>query len=324
MIGCFGMDKELILITGGAGFIGSHVNLLLQEQNLDTLILDNLSTGLRSSVLKGQLIVGDLRDGALLDELFAHHPVSAVMHFAALTDVGESVLNPSVYYKNNVAASLTLFDSMQKAGVKRLIFSSSAAVYGLPTADSVTEDSALKPINPYGETKRIVEKILQEYQNAYGWQCCALRYFNAAGADPQGRLKHLQKSHLIPRILDCLKHDRELTIFGTDYPTPDGTAIRDYIHVADLAKAHLLALKKLYNGNGAPCYNLGNGKGYSVLEVIHAAEEVTRKPLQVHRGARRAGDPPWLVAKAEKARRELGWFPQHNLHKMIEDAWKTY
>lgn len=318
------MKNKTILITGGAGFIGSMTNLLLQEEGFSTVVLDNLSTGNKSSVLSGKLIVGDISDRPLLDNIFHEHKISAVMHFAAKTDVGESVRDPALYYRQNVVNTLNLLDAMRDAEVSKFIFSSTAAVYGLPTSDEVIESSPCNPINPYGESKLLIEKVLKDYSNAYGLQACSLRYFNAAGGDPDNRIHYNGKKqgNLIPIILDCIQNDRPVTVHGTDYPTRDGTCIRDYIHIADLGSAHILALKKLLNSNASLCYNLGNKQGFSVLEVIRAAEEVTGKTIDVIMGPRRPGDPPQLIANAEKAKNELGWKPLYpEIKKMVEDAW---
>lgn len=316
------MSKKTILVTGGAGFIGSMVNLMLADAGYATVILDNLSSGDARAVITGQFIQGDLKDKNLLEQIFKKHSIDAVMHFAALTDVGESVLDPEKYYDNNVTSTLVLFEAMKKADVKNLIFSSSAAVYGIPKKDRIDEKSPCHPINPYGETKWIIEKILKDY----GLKSCSLRYFNAAGGDPSFRLKHFKKkeNNLIPIVLNSIKNQTTVTIYGEDYPTPDGTCLRDYIHVYDLGKGHILALEKLFNGNPSPCYNLGCGKGYSVREVIRAAEEVTKHPVKVALGPRREGDPPILLADASLAQKELGWVPEYpKLTTMIEHAWKA-
>lgn len=318
------MKDNTVLITGGAGFIGSMTNLLLQEEGFSTVILDNLSKGNKNSVLAGKLIVGDLSDRDLLNQIFHEHPISAVMHFAAKTDVGESVRDPALYYRENVVKSLNLLDAMQSAGVSKFIFSSTAAVYGTPLSNELTENSPCNPINPYGESKLFIEKALNDYASSYEFQTCSLRYFNAAGGDPKNRIRYSGKNqgNLIPIILDCIQNNQPVTVHGTDYPTKDGTCIRDYIHIADLGSAHILALKKLLNSNASLCYNLGNKQGFSVLEVIRAAEEVTGKTIELIMGPRRPGDPPQLIANAEKAKNELGWKPLYpEIKKMVEDAW---
>lgn len=320
------MNDKTILITGGAGFIGSMTNLMLQKEGFSTIILDNLTTGTKSSVLSGKLIIGDLGDRDLIDKIFQEHKISAVMHFAAKTDVGESVRDPGLYYRQNVVHTLGLLDAMQKASVSRFIFSSTASVYGTPLTEELTENSPCNPINPYGESKLLIEKVLKDYSNAYGLQSCSLRYFNAAGGDPDNRILYSGKKqgNLIPIILDCIQNNQPITVHGTDYPTRDGTCIRDYIHIADLGSAHTLAFKKLLNSNASLCYNLGNKQGFSVLEVIRAAEEVTGKTIDVIMGPRRPGDPPQLIANAEKAKNELGWKPLYpEIKKMVEDAWNA-
>lgn len=312
---------DTIFITGGAGFIGSTVNLLLQEEGFETVILDNLSTGAVQTVPKGELIIGDLADRKLLNQIFTTHRFSAVMHFAASTNIGESVANPEIYYFNNLVNTLNLIEAMKKASIPYFLFSSTASVYA-PSNHILLETSPCSPINPYGQSKWMVENILNDYQT-YGLRSCSLRYFNAAGGDPQGRLKYAEKKeNLIPILLDCLMQSKPFTLNGSDYPTPDGTCIRDYIHVADLAKAHLLALKKLLSSKASLCYNLGNRQGFSILEVIKAAEEVTGRKLQVTVGPRRPGDPAVLIADAKKAETELGWKPEYpEIKKMIEHAW---
>jgi UDP-glucose 4-epimerase len=311
-----------ILVVGGAGFIGSCVNKQLADGGFQTVVLDNLSRGSRSSVCRGQLIEGDLGDGALLDQLFSTHPIEAVMHFAAFTDVGESIASPHLYYQNNVVKTLTLLEAMRQHKVDKLVFSSSAAVYGLPQQELIDESHPCTPINPYGETKLMVEKILHTYHLAYGLKVCSLRYFNAAGGDPDGELKHRHPnpSNLIPIILNRLAKGIPVTLFGTDYPTPDRSCVRDYIHIHDLGRAHLLALQQLEERSFS-FYNLGNGHGYSVREVISAVEKATGKKVKVVEGARRPGDPPYLIAKAEKAKQELLWQPRYSLDEMVSHAW---
>lgn len=315
-----------ILLTGGAGFIGSMVNLALQRMGYNTLVIDNLSSGDPRAVMGSRLIQEDLLNQRFLEQIFEENQISAVMHFAALTDVGESVANPALYYQNNVCATLSLLEAMRKKNVRTLVFSSSAAVYGIPETDAVIESSPCSPINPYGTTKWMVEKILLDYQAAYGINFCALRYFNAAGGDPLQKLKHYKKkeSNLIPVVLNAVKTQMPVPVFGTDYPTFDGTCIRDYIHVADLAEAHILAMKKLLAGETSPCYNLGNGQGFSVREVIRVAEEVTGQKIPIEECPARKGDPPILLANAKKAEKELGWKPRYpELKTMIQHAWKA-
>lgn len=316
--------KKTILITGGAGFIGSMVNLLLQKEGFDTVVLDNFSTGRAETVISGDLIAGDIGNSSLLDEIFSKYSIEAVMHFAAKTEVAESLKDPASYYETNVADTLTLLHAMRKAGIFRFIFSSSASVYGIPTTEELKEDSPCIPISPYGESKLIIEKVLRDYYSAYQFSSCSLRYFNAAGGDPHGLIKYSEKreSNLIPIVLNCLLKGEPVTVYGNDYPTFDGTCIRDYVHVTDLADAHILALKKLLTGNALLCYNLGNKQGFSVLDVIRTIEEVTKEKVQLVMGKRRPGDPPKLIANAEKAAFELNWRPRYpELIQMVEHAW---
>lgn len=315
-----------ILIAGGAGFIGSQVNKMLNKAGYKTLILDNLSQGNALTVQSGELIKGDIGDKHLLSQIFSTHSIEAVMHFAAFIDVGESVREPSKYYFNNVVNTLTLLNTMIEHNIKKFIFSSSAAIYGYPTQDFIAENHPCHPINPYGETKWMVEKILRDFDEAYQLKSCCLRYFNAAGGDPDGKIKNYQKKalNLIPIALHSLKTNGQLTIYGTDYPTTDGSCIRDYIHIEDLGSAHILGLEKLLSGGPSTQYNLGNGRGHSVKEVIQATEKVTGKKLNVIEGPRRPGDPPLLLADASKAKNELGWSPQYpDLEIMIAHAWKA-
>lgn len=321
------MTKRTILVAGGAGFIGSQVNQMLNAAGYQTVILDNLSQGNQNTLFNGTFIQGDIGDPYLLDQIFKNHQIDAVMHFAAFIDVGESVKDPAKYYTNNVVKTLTLLQSMINHHVKCFIFSSSAAIFGYPQFLPITEDHPSYPINPYGETKWIVEKILRDFDKAYGLKSCCLRYFNAAGGDPDGKIKNYQKQalNLIPIVLKNLKSEKgSITIFGTDYPTPDGTCIRDYIHIQDLGVAHIQGLEKLLSENSSSYYNLGNGRGYSVKEVIQATEKVTGKKVNVILGERRPGDPPTLVADSQKAYKELGWKPQYpSLEIMIEHAWNA-
>lgn len=318
---------KTILVTGGGGFIGSHVNQLLQDKGYSTIVLDDLSSGNRQAVLQGTFIEGNVSDKQLLNEIFEKVKITAVMHFAAYTDVGESVQNPEKYYKNNVCSTLHLLEAMRKNDVKTFIFSSSAAVYGIPANRKIKETDPCSPINPYGHSKLMVETILHNYYEAYHFSFSSLRYFNAAGGDPWGRIKYFSKpkeNNLIPIVLDCLMASSPLTVNGTDYPTKDGTCIRDYVHVTDLAEAHILAMEKLFKEGGRNCYNLGNGQGFSIYEVLEAAEKVTGINLKKIEGKRRAGDPPILLADATKAQSDLNWFPQFpNLETIIEHAWKA-
>lgn len=322
------MNAKKILVVGGAGFIGSQINKMLHQAGYDTVVFDNLSTGSREAVKVGKFIKGDLSDENALDALFEKHQFQGVMHFAGLIEVWESIVYPERYYKNNVVNTIKLLNAMCSHGVNNFIFSSTAAVYGIPDAKSIDENHPCNPINPYGQSKLMVEKILSDYDNAYGLKFCSLRYFNAAGGDPEGELKNYKKkeSNLIPIILrrSLRKSAPSITIFGTDYPTSDGTCIRDYIHVYDLGTAHIKALEKLWAGARSNIFNLGNGHGFSVKEVIEAAQKITQIPLNVIEGMRRAGDPPILVANANKAKQELKWTPIYpELEIIIEHAWKA-
>ncbi|MFB2624060.1 UDP-glucose 4-epimerase GalE [Methanothermobacter marburgensis] len=317
----------MILIVGGAGYIGSHVNKFLSERGYETLILDNLTKGHRESVKWGRFIEGDLGDRRLLGRILTRYDVEAVMHFAAFTDVGESVRKPGDYYRNNVMNTLNLLDSMRENGVSRFIFSSTCAVYGNPSEIPITEEHPLNPISPYGRSKLMVEEILRDYSDAYGLSYASLRYFNAAGADPEGEIGELHEpeTHLIPIVLDAAMGLRDsVKIFGTDYPTPDGTCIRDYIHVMDLADAHWRALEYL-EGERSGVFNLGNGNGFSVREVIETCREVTDASIRVVEDERRPGDPPELVGSSQRARKILGWRPVFTeLDEIIKTAWNWH
>ena len=318
-------EPKLILVTGGAGFIGSHVNEELHQQGYRTIVLDNLTTGNPKALVHGTFIHGDCGDSVLLDQIFTTYKVDAVMHFAAFIEVGESVQNPLKYYQNNVCKTLTLLDAMHRHNVNVFVFSSSAAIYGMPIVTSVVETCPQHPINPYGHSKLMIETILQDMDSAYGFRSGCLRYFNVAGGDPSGKLKNYQTKplNLIPIVLRSLHNpDTQITIFGTDYPTLDGTCVRDYIHVMDLASAHLASLERLLAGGPSHAYNLGNGRGYSVGEVIAAVEKVTGQHVNVIEGAPREGDPAILIANAEKAMEELGWQPLYpSIESMVEHAW---
>lgn len=317
----------MILIVGGAGYIGSHMNKMLSRSGRDTLVLDNLSCGHRDAVRWGTFIEGDLADTALLDRIFTEYAVEAVFHFSAFIHVGESVTAPAKYYQNNVVNTLHLLDAMVRHNVQNFIFSSTCATYGEPKRIPIVEDMGQWPINPYGWTKLMVERILADYHRAYGLRSCVLRYFNAAGADPEGEIgeRHEPETHLIPLVLDAASGRREaVSVYGTDYPTPDGTGVRDYIHVNDLAKAHLLALDYIRREGVSADFNLGNGVGYSVREVIEMARQVTGRDIPVVYGERRIGDPPTLVGSSEKARRILGWQPKYDLRAIIETAWRWH
>jgi UDP-glucose-4-epimerase GalE len=313
-----------ILVTGGAGYIGSHAVRLFLARGHEAWVYDDLSMGHRAAVPGGRLIVGDLAETPRLDQALVEHRIEAVVHFAAFAYVGESVEHPAKYYRNNLVNTLNLLDAMRRLHIDRIVFSSTCATYGLPEKVPITEDEKQKPINPYGNTKLAVEHTLSDYAAAYNWGFAALRYFNAAGASPDGDIgeDHDPETHLIPLVLQAILGQRPaITVFGSDYPTPDGTCIRDYIHVDDLAEAHLLALEHLDPGKHLR-YNLGTGRGYSVHEVIRLAEEVTGKAVPVKQGSRRTGDPPALVASAEKIQRELGWKPRYtDLRTILETAW---
>lgn len=316
-----------ILVTGGAGYIGSHAVRLFLEQGHDVWVYDNLSFGHRESVPADRLIVADLAERERLASVLREKQIEAVVHFAAFAYVGESVEQPFKYYRNNVANTLILLEAMQATGVSKIVFSSTCATYGVPEKSPISEATPQQPINPYGRTKLIVEGMLSDAARAHGLGYAALRYFNAAGAHPSGEIgeDHTPESHLIPLILQTIMGQREaIHVFGTDYPTPDGTCIRDYIHVNDLAAAHLQALERLQPGMGLQL-NLGTGRGYSVREVIDVCSKVTGCPVNVIEGPRRAGDPPALVAAATKAREVLGWVPHYSdLHDIIETAWRWH
>lgn len=317
----------MILIVGGAGYIGSHMNKLLAQQGKETLVLDNLVYGHREAVKWGTFVKGDLADESLLEEVFSKYSIEAVMHFSAFTYVGESVENPAKYYRNNVANTIHLLDAMVKHGVKYFIFSSTCATYGEPQQIPIVEDMPQAPINPYGRTKWMVEKILEDYHRAYGLNYCVLRYFNAAGADPDSEIGelHQPETHLIPLVLDAAIGARDsISVFGTDYPTEDGTCVRDYIHILDLADAHIRALQYIKEHQCSEDFNLGNGVGYSVKEIIDIARKITGKEIAVKYVERRPGDPPRLIGSAEKARKLLGWQPKYDLQAIMETAWKWH
>lgn len=324
-------SQATILVTGGAGYIGSHAVLALQKAGYRVIVLDNLVYGHRDiaeTVLKVELVEGDTNDRALLDKLFATHQISAVMHFAAYAYVGESVTDPAKYYQNNFVGTLTLLEAMLAANVKHFVFSSTCATYGVPQIIPIPEDHPQSPINPYGSTKLMVERVLTDFDKAYDFKSVCFRYFNAAGADPEGRLgeDHSPETHLIPLVLQTALGLRDsIAIFGTDYPTPDGTCIRDYIHVSDLAQAHVLGLSYLLNGGNTTIFNLGNGNGFSVREVIEMARQVTGREIPAIEHPRRPGDPPALVGSGDRARQVLGWNPQYaDLHTLISHAWKWH
>lgn len=318
----------MILVVGGAGYIGSHIVKELVEKE-DVIILDNLSTGHREAVDSRAIFVkGDLGDEEDLKMIFSSYPIDAVMHFAANSLVGESVTDPLKYYQNNVASTLTLLKVMMKKKINNFIFSSTAATYGIPNVKLIDETTPTAPINPYGHSKLMVEQILSDFSKAYGLHYVVLRYFNAAGAYKTGEIgeSHHPETHLIPIVLQHLAGKREkISIFGSDYPTPDGTCVRDYIHVTDLANAHILALEALLSEKkSAETYNLGNGLGYSVKEVIETCEKVTGRKANVEMADRRPGDPAMLVASSKKILDELGWKAERNLEDIISSAWKWH
>ena len=322
------LGKPSILVTGGAGYIGSHAVFALKQAGYDVVVLDNLVYGHRDlveKVLQVELIVGDTGDRTLLDNLFNNHNIEAVMHFSAYAYVGESVTDPAKYYRNNVVGTLTLLEAMLAASVKKFVFSSTCATYGVPQFIPLTEDHPQNPINPYGATKLMVERILSDFSAAYDFKSVCFRYFNAAGADPNGNLgeDHQPESHLIPLVLLAALGKREsISIFGTDYSTPDGTCVRDYIHVSDLADAHILGLEYLLKGGDSEAFNLGNGNGFSVREVIETASAVTGRDIKIVECDRRPGDPPALIGSSDKARKTLGWEPQYSsLKEIITHAW---
>lgn len=316
------------LVTGGAGYIGSHTAIELLAANEDVIILDNLQKGHKGAIKGGRFCQGDLRDDAFLDSVFKENNIEEVVHFAADSLVGESVAEPLKYYNNNMVSTLRLLGKMKEYGVKRLVFSSTAATYGEPENIPILETDRTFPANPYGETKLAVEKVLKWADNAYGIKYVSLRYFNAAGAHISGTIgeDHKPESHLIPIVLQAALGKRDaIQIFGDDYETSDGSCVRDYIHVTDLAMAHMLALKSLRAEGGSRIYNLGNGKGYSVKEVVQLARKVTGVNIKEAIVPRRAGDPAVLVASSEKIRRELKWEPKYNdLVTIIETAWKWH
>lgn len=315
-----------IFVTGGAGYIGSHVILALGKEGHEIVVYDNLSTGHKEAVLYGRLFKGDLADRKLLQEILGDFKPDAVIHFAASIQVGESVLKPLLYYRNNVVNTLNLLEVMQECRIKNFLYSSTAAVYGIPEKIPIDETAALQPINPYGASKVMVEQILGDLVASDNFRYCALRYFNAAGADPEGRIGQAYKesTHLITRALKvALGEYPSLSIYGTDYPTPDGTCIRDYIHVGDLAYAHVLALNYLTEARESATMNCGYGHGFSVREVVAAARKVTGINFAVEETTRRAGDPSQVVADSTKLRRLTGWNPEYDdLEFIIETAWK--
>jgi len=317
-----------VLVCGGAGYIGSHINKQLHKEGYETIVFDNLSSGHREAVKWGKFVQGDLKNVSDLETVFLEHKIEAVFHFAAYAYVGESVREPEKYYYNNVANTLQLLKVMKKYGCSRIIFSSTCATYGEPECVPITEDMPQHPVNPYGATKLMVERIFKDYYNAYGLQYVVLRYFNAAGADPEGEIgeSHDPETHIIPLVLDAAGGRRpDIKVFGTDYDTDDGSCVRDYIHVYDLATAHLLALHYLEKGGQSEFFNLGNEKGTSVLEVIDTVKRVTGRDFAVTISGRRPGDPAKLVGSSAKARRILDWKPVYGeIDRIVEHAWKWH
>ena len=324
-------SDRVILITGGAGYIGSHAVKALEERGFQTIVLDSLVYGHRDLIetnLKAKLVAGDINDRAFLDRLFSTTKIDAVMHFAAFAYVGESVTDPAKYYRNNVVGTLTLLDAMREHGVTNFVFSSTCATYGNPQSIPITEDHPQNPINPYGAGKLAIERVLKDYDPAYGLKSVIFRYFNAAGADPDGLFgeDHNPETHLIPLILQAAAGKRaSISVFGTDYDTPDGTCIRDYIHVTDLAQAHVLGLEYLLEHQTSQIFNLGNGNGFSVKEVVDTARQVTGKEIAIEECPRRVGDPAVLIGSSTKARQMLGWEPKYaDLNAIVKHAWNWH
>ena len=317
-----------VLVTGGAGYVGSHALRMLRAHGVPCVVLDNLSRGRRELALDAELVVGDIGDPRLVPKVLAQYKITAVMHFAALAYVGESVSKPAEYYENNVVRTLNLLECMVRANVRQFVFSSTCATYGLPESTPITEDHPQRPVNPYGASKLMVERILRDFDAAYGLRSVVFRYFNAAGADPSGAIGecHDPETHLIPLALQVAAGSRDsLEIYGTDYPTADGTCVRDYIHVNDLGQAHLLGLQHLEADKPSEVFNLGNGNGFSVKEVLATAERVTGRKIAAKYAPRRAGDPHALVGGAAKAKRVLGWKPQfESLESIIDTAWRWH
>lgn len=316
-----------VLVTGGAGYIGSHTAKALHRAGFTPIVLDNLSMGHAWAVKWGPLVQADLADREALLSAMRAHRVEAVIHFAASAYVGESMQNPAKYFRNNVTGTLNLLEAMQEAGVRHLVFSSSCATYGIPQELPIPEEHPQQPINPYGESKLMGERLLRWFGECHGLGWVALRYFNAAGADPEGELgeEHEPETHLIPLVIGAALGVRgPVRVFGTDYPTPDGTAIRDYIHVSDLAQAHLRALEYLVQGGASQAFNLGTGVGHSVLEVIQTVERLGGRQVPFEEAPRRPGDPPVLVARAQKAASELGWKAQFSPEEIIGTAWRWH
>ena len=321
-------QQQPVLVTGGAGYIGSHACKALAQSGYQPISYDNLVYGHRTAVRWGPLEVGDIGQRARLGAVIAKYRPMAVMHFAAFAYVGESVQDPGKYYRNNVAGTLTLLEAMRDHGIEHLIFSSTCATYGVPDRVPIAEDHPQRPINPYGASKLMIERMLADFDSAHGLRSISLRYFNAGGADPDAETgeSHDPETHLIPLVLDAAAGRRDaITVFGDDYDTPDGTCIRDYVHVTDLAQAHILALQALERGAASTAYNLGSGQGFSVREIIEEAARITDRPITMKIGCRRAGDPPRLVGDAARIRAELGWQPRFaELGTIVETAWRWH
>ncbi len=318
-------ERVHVLVTGGAGYIGSHTAKILALSGMQPVVLDNLQRGHREAVKWGPLIEADIGDRSALDRVFAQYPIEAVFHSAAFAYVGESMRAPELYFRNNLVNTLNLLDAMRSRNVQKIVFSSTCATYGNPLQIPITEDHIQQPVNPYGESKRMVERLLHWYGCIHGLRWVALRYFNAAGADPERELgeNHDPETHLVPlAIRAAMDPNQPLEIYGTDYDTPDGTAIRDYLHVTDLAEAHLAALRYLDTGRPSDAFNLGTGRGHSVREVIAMVEKVSGRKVSVREVGRRAGDPACLIADATKSAEQMGWRPRHStLEEIVETAW---
>ncbi|MCD6048114.1 MAG: UDP-glucose 4-epimerase [Gammaproteobacteria bacterium] len=321
------LKKRKVLVTGGAGYIGSHMVLLLIEEGYEVWVIDNLSKGYRDAVFTDNFIQADIADRAVLNDLFSKVKFDAVIHFAGFIEVGESVKNPQKYYANNYVATLILLEHIIKANINNFIFSSTAAVYGEPQYLPLDTAHPVLPINPYGQSKLFVEKVLMDYDRAYGLKSIALRYFNVAGADPKSRLgeRHSPETHLIPLLLRAAHESMPFKMFGADYPTKDGTCIRDYIHVVDICRAHLLALDYLLKNKKSEVFNLGNGQGFSIREIINMVTQATQKTIQIEEYPRRPGDPAILVADSDHAKTNLGFVPVYpSAYDMVDHAWRWY
>ncbi len=317
-----------ILVAGGCGYIGSHVSKLLKKRGYDVVVYDNLSHGYRDNAQWGEFVMGDIGDSHQLDLVFQHYKIDAVMHFCAFIEVGESVIDPEKYYKNNIKNTINMLEAMRRNNIDKFIFSSTAAVYGMPERIPIQEDDAKIQINPYGNSKWMVEQVLDSYASAYGFNSIRFRYFNAAGCDPDGDTgeNHVPETHLIPLILDAAIGKRDsIKIFGTDYETKDGTCVRDYVHVNDLADAHIKGVQYLLDGNkGTDYFNLGSGEGYTVKEMIDMVKKVTKKDFKVVEVERRPGDPAYLIADSSKVKKKFGWKLDYDLEKIISTAWNWH